>query len=131
MYSVIGFVALAGIVVNSSLVLVDHVNKRLDKGEDIEAAVLDAGRARFRPILLTSLTTFAGLTPMMLETSLQAKFMIPMAISIAFGVLFSSFITLFMVPCSYLLLEDWLRFAKRRSRRSADVDSPEYAAQTT
>jgi multidrug efflux pump subunit AcrB len=133
MYSVIGFVALAGIVVNSSLVLVDHVNTRLGTGEPIEIAVQEAGRARFRPILLTSLTTFAGLTPMMLETSIQAKFMIPMAISIAYGVLFSSFITLFMVPCSYLLLEDAIRFSRRGRTGSDDVkaDRADYAAQTT
>jgi len=109
MYSVIGLVALAGVVVNSSLVLVDKVNKFVEEGQPLESAVVDAGKARFRAILLTSLTTFAGLSPMMLEKSLQAQFMIPMAISIAFGVIFSSFITLFLVPCSYLVLEDLLR----------------------
>ena len=113
MYSVIGLVALAGVVVNSSLVLVDKVNKLVDEGRPLEHAVVDAGMARFRPILLTSLTTFAGLSPMMLEESLQAQFMIPMAISIAFGVIFSSFITLFLVPCSYLVLEDLMRLITR------------------
>jgi multidrug efflux pump subunit AcrB len=109
------------------------VNTRLGTGEPIETAVQEAGRARFRPILLTSLTTFAGLTPMMLETSIQAKFMIPMAISIAYGVLFSSFITLFMVPCSYLFLEDAIRFSRRGRTGSGDVkaDRADYAAQTT
>jgi len=106
MYSVIGLVALAGVVVNSSLVLVDYVNRLAAGGTPLHEAIAEAGQARFRAILLTSLTTFAGLTPLMLETSMQARFMIPMAISIAFGVIFSSFITLFLVPCSYLVLED-------------------------
>jgi multidrug efflux pump subunit AcrB len=125
MYSIIGLVALAGVVVNASLVLVDYVNKLVAEQMEIKEAVVQAGRARFRPILLTSLTTFAGLTPMMLETSLQARFMIPMAISIAFGVIFSSFITLFLVPCSYLILEDLTGLFRRRSgRRSAMRGAP-------
>ncbi|MBW2273998.1 MAG: efflux RND transporter permease subunit [Deltaproteobacteria bacterium] len=106
MYSILGFVALSGVVVNASLVLVDYVNRRRAQGAALRESLVDAGIARFRPILLTSLTTFAGLTPLMLEQSMQARFMIPMAISISFGVLFSSFITLFLVPASYLVLED-------------------------
>jgi multidrug efflux pump subunit AcrB len=113
MYSVLGLVALSGVVVNASLVLVDYVNKRIAEGAGIQEAIRDAARARFRPILLTSLTTFAGLSPLMLETSMQARFMIPMAISLAFGVLFASFITLFLVPCSYLMLEDFLGLFQR------------------
>jgi multidrug efflux pump subunit AcrB len=113
MYSILGLVALSGVVVNASLVLVDYVNQRVAAGAGIREAVCDAARARFRPILLTSLTTFAGLSPLMLETSMQARFMIPMAISLAFGVLFASFITLFLVPCSYLLLEDFLGLFRR------------------
>jgi multidrug efflux pump subunit AcrB len=113
MYSVLGLVALSGVVVNASLVLVDYVNRRIADGADIREAIRDAARARFRPILLTSLTTFAGLSPLMLETSMQARFMIPMAVSLAFGVLFASFITLFLVPCSYLLLEDFLGLFQR------------------
>jgi multidrug efflux pump subunit AcrB len=107
MYSVIGLIALAGVVVNSSLVLVDAVNKLITEGDDFHTAIERAAISRLRPIMLTSMTTFAGLTPMMLETSMQARFMIPMAISIAFGVLFASFITLLLVPCSYLILEDF------------------------
>ncbi|MBW2229851.1 MAG: efflux RND transporter permease subunit [Deltaproteobacteria bacterium] len=106
MYSVIGLVALAGIVVNDSLVLVDYVNKLIEKGMALEEAIVEAGQARFRAILLTSLTTFVGLSPLMLETSMQARFMIPMAISIAFGVLLSSSVILFLVPVSYRVLED-------------------------
>ena len=113
MYSVLGLVALSGVVVNASLVLVDYVNRRVADGASLEQAVLDSARTRFRPILLTSLTTFAGLSPLMLETSMQARFMIPMAISIAFGVLFASAITLFLVPTSYLILEDVLGLFRR------------------
>jgi len=108
MYSVIGLVALAGIVVNSSLVLVDRINRLVAEGEPIAQAIIDSGRSRFRPIMLTSVTTFAGLTPMMLENSVQGRFMIPMAISIAFGVLSATFITLFLVPSAYAIVEDLL-----------------------
>ena len=129
MYSVIGLVALSGIVVNASLVLVDYVNRLVAEGESIERAVALAGRARFRAILLTSLTTFAGLTPMMLETTIQAQFMIPMAISIAFGVLFASFITLFLVPALYLVLEDLRRILQReRARPQAETPAVPSAA---
>jgi multidrug efflux pump subunit AcrB len=113
MYSVIGLIALAGVVVNASLVLVDAVNKRLADGDDLHTALMTAASTRFRPIMLTSMTTFAGLTPMMLETSMQAQFMIPMAISIAFGVGFASLITLLLVPCSYLILEDFFMLIGR------------------
>ena len=106
MYSVIGLVALSGVVVNASLVLVDHVNHLRRQGARLAEAVRDAGRARLRAIMLTSLTTFAGLTPMMLERSMSAQFMIPMAIALAFGVIFASLITLFFVPCAHLVVED-------------------------
>lgn len=104
--SLYGIVALAGIVVNDSLVLVDYINRRRKEGTSLVDAVRTAGVARFRPIVLTSLTTFAGLTPILLETSLQAQFLIPMAISLSFGVLFATLITLLLVPCIYLVLED-------------------------
>jgi multidrug efflux pump subunit AcrB len=113
MYSVIGLVALSGVVVNSSLVLVDRVNRQREEGATLHEAVREAGRARFRAIWLTSLTTFAGLTPMMLEQSTSSRFMIPTAIALAFGVLFASFITLFLVPCGYLVLEDVATAAAR------------------
>ena len=86
--------------------LVDYVNREIAAGKEIRAAIYGATVARFRPILLTSLTTFLGLTPLMLETSIQARFMIPMAISLAFGVLFASLITLLLVPTTYLVLDD-------------------------
>lgn len=103
--SVLGMLALTGVVVNDSLVLVDYINRSRHAGMELFQAVLEAGSARFRAILLTSITTFVGLLPMMLSTNTQAQFLIPMAVSLAFGVLFATFITLFLVPCFYLLLE--------------------------
>ncbi|NNE93548.1 MAG: efflux RND transporter permease subunit, partial [Verrucomicrobiales bacterium] len=118
--SMCGIVALAGVVVNDSLVLVDYVNRhRKDKGKTIIDAAWEAGAARFRPILLTSLTTFAGLTPMLLETDIQARFLIPMAVSLSFGILFATAITLLLLPCVYLMLED----AKRKITGRAPISS--------
>ncbi|MBW1704045.1 MAG: efflux RND transporter permease subunit [Deltaproteobacteria bacterium] len=104
--SLFGIVGLAGVVVNDSLVLVDAANRIRDKGLNAHDAVTKAGALRFRAIILTSLTTFAGLTPMLLERSLQAQFLIPMAVSLGFGVLFATGITLLLVPCGYVILED-------------------------
>lgn len=104
--SMFGVVALAGVVVNDSLVMVDFINGERNKGLPLAKAIREAGLARFRPILLTSLTTFLGLTPLLLEKSLQAQFLIPMAISLGFGVMFATFITLLLVPVGYYLLED-------------------------
>ena len=101
-----GIVALTGVVVNDSLVFVDFINKNMNKGEGIQSAIIKAGVSRFRPIMLTSITTFAGLTPLMLEKSMQAQFLIPMAISLAFGVLFATVITLILVPIFYNILDD-------------------------
>ena len=97
--SIFGMLALAGVTVNDSLVMVDHVNKQLKNGTDLDQATRQAGKRRFRPILLTSLTTFLGLLPLMLERSLQAQFLIPMAISLGFGVIFATTITLYLIPC--------------------------------
>ncbi len=104
--SLFGMVGLAGVVVNDSLVLVYAANRLRSEGADAHRAVTQAGGLRFRAILLTSLTTFVGLTPMLLEQSVQAKFLIPMAISLGFGVLFSTFVTLLFIPCGYMILED-------------------------
>ncbi|WOO41832.1 efflux RND transporter permease subunit [Rubellicoccus peritrichatus] len=106
MLSLFGIIALSGVVVNDSLVLVDFINRKRSEGMQLLEAVWDSGANRFRPILLTSLTTFIGLSPILLETSLQAQFLIPMAISLSFGVLFATFITLILVPTIYLVLED-------------------------
>lgn len=101
-----GVVALTGVVVNDSLVLVNFVNRAREKGSSLHESIREAGVSRFRPIMLTSLTTFAGLSPLLLERSLQAQFLIPMAISLGFGVLFATFITLILVPSIYYILED-------------------------
>ena len=106
--SMMGIVALTGVVVNDSLVMVDFINRYRKEGNTIKQSVLEAGPRRFRPIFLTSLTTFVGLVPLILEKSTQAKFMIPMAVSLSFGVLFATAITLLLVPVSYLTLEKYI-----------------------
>ncbi|MEM7677166.1 MAG: efflux RND transporter permease subunit, partial [Myxococcota bacterium] len=108
--SVFGIVAVSGIVVNDSLVLVHAANERRGEGHTSLDAIQWAGRRRFRPIILTSLTTFFGLMPMILETSVQARFLIPMAISLAFGILFATSIILLLVPSLYMVVEDLRRF---------------------
>ena len=108
MVSMMGLVALTGVVVNDSLVLIDAANHYRREGYGALQAILAAGVRRFRPILLTSITTFLGLMPMILETSVQARFLIPMAISLGFGVLFATFIILLLVPALYMMLEDLL-----------------------
>jgi multidrug efflux pump subunit AcrB len=104
--SMMGMVALSGVVVNDSLVLIHATNENRQRGRSAMESVTAAGIRRFRPILLTSLTTFCGLAPMIFETSIQAQFLIPMAISLGFGVLFVTFIALLLVPCLYLIVED-------------------------
>jgi len=104
--SMFGIVALSGVVVNDSLLLIDYANTLRRGGEDLQLTLLQAGQRRFRPILLTSLTTFCGLMPMILETSVQAQFLIPMAISLGFGIMFATFITLLLIPSFYMILED-------------------------
>jgi len=108
--SLCGIVALSGVVVNDSLVLVEYVNRQRALGMSAIDAAWTAGARRFRPILLTSLTTFAGLMPMLTETDLQAKFLIPMAVSLGFGILFATAITLILVPSVYIMLEDVKRY---------------------
>jgi multidrug efflux pump subunit AcrB len=107
--SMMGLVALSGVVVNDSLVLIDYANRLRAGGQSAVDAIHDAGIRRFRPILLTTLTTFGGLAPMIFETSRQARFMIPMAISLGYGILFATLITLFLVPSLYLIVEDLKR----------------------
>ncbi len=112
--SMCGLVALAGVVVNNSLVMVDFVNRHRAESATLHDAAVNAGRARFRAILLTSLTTFVGIMPMVLETDMQARFLIPMAVSLGYGILFATVLTLFLVPSFYLILED-LSFKRRRA----------------
>jgi len=104
--SLSGMIAVSGVVVNDNLVLVDFINRARDKGMDVAEAIREAGTARFRPIMLTSLTTFAGLTPLMMEKSVQAQFLIPMAVSLAFGVMFATTVSLLLTPSAYHILED-------------------------
>jgi len=113
--SLMGILALAGVVVNDSLVLVDWVNRRRREGMVLMDALRSAGVSRFRPILLTSLTTFAGLTPLLLEKSTQAQFLIPMAVSLGFGIIYATLLTLLLVPVGYLILEDLLGLFRRPS----------------
>jgi len=115
--SLMGMLALTGVVVNDSLVLVDFINKRRAEGVPLMEAVSASGVARLRPVLLTSLTTFAGLTPLIFEKSTQAQFLIPMAVSLGFGILFATFITLILVPLNYLVLEDLRRLGRRLTGR--------------
>jgi len=104
--SYMGMLALTGVVVNDSLVLVDYVNRRRAEGVTLFNAVRTAGVARFRAVILTSLTTFFGLTPLIFETSTQAQFLIPMAVSLGFGILFATLVTLILIPVNYLVFED-------------------------
>ncbi len=117
--SMCGLVALAGVVVNDSLVMVDYVNRHRAESDTLREAAIAAGGRRFRAILLTSLTTFVGIMPMILETDVQAKFLVPMAVSLAFGILFATVITLFLVPGVYLILEDIRSFRFRRANRAS------------
>jgi len=112
MFSMFGLIALAGVVVNDSLILVDFINKARAKGVAIRDAVIDSGMARFRAIILTSFTTAAGLLPIMFESSPQAQAIIPTAISIGYGIIFATIITLFLIPALYMLQEDF--FLKMR-----------------
>ncbi len=122
--SMFGLVALTGVVVNDSLVMVDFINRKRRVHDDVSMAVREAGSNRFRPILLTSLTTFFGLVPLMLERSMQAAFLVPMAVSLAFGVLFATFITLILVPISYLILDDLQRIWRRMLGREETPTAP-------
>ena len=147
MMSMFGLVALTGVVVNDSLVMVDFINRarrvHADVGDKVrqaggqprdrqafestglQLAIREAGSNRFRPILLTSLTTFFGLAPLMLERSMQAAFLVPMAVSLAFGVLFATFITLILVPTAYLILDDIQRTMRRMFGREEPAFAPE------
>jgi multidrug efflux pump subunit AcrB len=122
MFSMFGLIALAGVVVNDSLILVDFINKARTRGATIREAVIESGTARFRAIVLTSFTTAAGLIPIMFETNPQAQAIIPTAITIAYGIIFATIITLFLIPALYVLLEDVME----RFRRAKDwvLDDP-------
>jgi multidrug efflux pump subunit AcrB len=114
MMSLMGVIALSGVVVNDSLILVDYINRAIKSGSDTLSAVMEAGSQRFRAILLTSLTTFFGLAPMLLERSAQAQEIVPMAVSLAFGIVFATVITLLLVPSLYMILDDLARWRQGR-----------------
>ena len=121
MLSIFGLVALAGVVVNDSLILVEFVNRGRADNLSIDDSLLGAGRQRFRAILLTTMTTFVGLLPMLFETSTQAQFVIPMALSLSFGIVFATTITLILIPCLYRVIYD-LRDSKRFSEPALAAD---------
>ncbi|MEM7670220.1 MAG: efflux RND transporter permease subunit, partial [Pseudomonadota bacterium] len=104
--SVFGIIALGGVVINAALVMIDYANKTVAAGASPFEAMWRAGQRRFRPILLTTLTTFGGLAPMIFETSRQAQFLIPMAVSLGYGIVFATTIVLFLIPCLYLIVDD-------------------------
>jgi multidrug efflux pump subunit AcrB len=116
MISIFGVIALAGVVINAAIVMIDYANRARDAGTDAFEAIRLAGLRRFRPIVLTTLTTFGGLAPMIFETSRQAKFLIPMAVSLGYGILFATVIVLLLIPALYLVLDDlrWLLNPPRR-----------------
>lgn len=127
--SLFGLIGLSGVVVNDSLVLIDYVNTERENGATVENAVITAGKVRFRPIMLTSLTTFLGVLPLMLEKSLQAQFLIPIAASLGYGILFATFIILILVP-ALVVAEDRIRITLR-SAFSSQRNVPEMALGTT
>ncbi|MEM6933276.1 MAG: efflux RND transporter permease subunit, partial [Pseudomonadota bacterium] len=128
--SVFGIIALGGVVINAALVMIDYANKTVGAGASAFEAMWRAGQRRFRPILLTTMTTFGGLAPMIFETSRQAQFLIPMAVSLGYGIVFATTIVLFLIPCLYLIVDDlrWLlnpppSEAPARSARRGEPES--------
>ena len=119
--SMMGIVALSGVVINDSLVMIDYSNKQQRNGFSPLESIRIASIRRFRPIMLTTITTFGGLAPMIFETSRQARFMIPMAISIGYGIVFATMITLIIVPSLYLIIEDIRSFLRRESAHSEEM----------
>jgi multidrug efflux pump subunit AcrB len=130
MFSFFGIGAAAGVVVNDNLVLVDYIGRLRAQGKDAMEAVIEAGIQRFRPILLTTVTTFVGLIPIMAEQSIDAQFLKPAVLSLAFGVLFALFVTLLMVPALYLIGEDCARLRQRTRDRLLPGSQQRPAAET-
>jgi len=122
MVSLSGIIALSGVIVNDGLIMVSFINRKVAQGMNIREAAIISGQERLRPILLTSLTTFFGLAPIMLEKSLQAQIVIPMAVSLGFGILFATLITLIMVPCLYLIMEDIKKLLERKRPDEKEPD---------
>ncbi|WP_088329664.1 efflux RND transporter permease subunit [Lacimicrobium sp. SS2-24] len=130
MMSTFGLIAAAGVVINDSLVMTDYINQRREEGIRIKDAVVEAGCARFRAITLTSITTFVGVLPIMFETSLQARFVIPMAVALGFAVLYATLVTLILVPCLYLILGDLRRpFSWVKGKLSRKKSAPQISGE--
>jgi len=132
LWSLVGIIAVRGVVVNDDLVLLDGINDLRDKGASLREAVMRGVSGRLRPVMLTSITTFAGVAPLMLETSVQARFLIPMAVSLAFGVLFATLVSLLLVPSLLVVSNDvkglvtrWL--ARWRAPQASEQDTVEMA----
>ncbi|MDA0753383.1 MAG: efflux RND transporter permease subunit [Candidatus Marinimicrobia bacterium] len=117
--SLLGVVALSGVVVNDSLLLVVFVNRAKEKGDSTLKAVIDAVRSRFRPVILTSLTTFLGIAPLLFNQSTQVLFLKPMAISLGIGILFATFVILLLVPVSYVIIDDFINLISRNKKQNA------------
>ena len=125
-FSILGMVAMAGVVVNSGLVLVDYINRQRSEGVNVFDAAVEAGVVRFRPIVLTSMTTFVGLLPLIANHDLSTFMFVPLATSLAFGVLLATFVNLLLVPAMYLIQEDWLKLVSAKERqRLADENRVE------
>jgi multidrug efflux pump subunit AcrB len=123
LWSMVGTIAVSGVVVNDNLVLLDEINRRRDLGEPLYQAVIDAGASRFRPILLTTMTTVLGVMPLILADTVQARFLVPMAVSLAGGVLFATLVSLVLIPCLLVSVEE-MRYRLRRRRPHAADDEP-------
>ena len=119
--SVMGVIALSGVVINDSLIMIDYANQ-MRKNHSARESISLAGIRRFRPIMLTTLTTFGGLMPIIFEKSSQAQYIIPMAISLGFGILFSTAIILVLVPCLYMILEDIQGLFSRKEPETVATD---------
>jgi multidrug efflux pump subunit AcrB len=128
MFSLFGFVALTGVVVNDSIVLIDFINRRVRDRMPLHEALLDSGRRRFRPVLLTSVTTVAALLPLLLETSIQAQMVIPMATTLAFGLVASTVSVLLLVPTLYLIYGRWTAGAEASAAESDAADAAHQVA---
>ncbi|MDP6448155.1 MAG: efflux RND transporter permease subunit, partial [Pirellulaceae bacterium] len=132
LFAVLGMVALTGVVVNDSIVLVDFINARIAEGDDLRTALTSAGRRRFRPVLLTSITTIAGLLPILLESSFQAQLLIPMAVSMCFGLAVATVLVLLLVPVCYSIDREYFTVEVTDYSRPAAADKlPEKAVVET
>ncbi|HIN95156.1 MAG TPA: efflux RND transporter permease subunit, partial [Planctomycetes bacterium] len=123
--SMCGIVALTGVVINDSIVLVDFINRRIRAGVPVKKALIEGGRHRFRPVLLTSMTTVAGLSPLLLESSFQAQLLKPMATALTFGLLLGTLLILFLVPAFYMIYSNWFGVGREEELSGPEINPPE------